>query len=172
MGHSPGISMRGAALATSVAVALLAGVAHAKPWKKWAPGPLDSDSTYAVFLTRPSDSLTAAQLSWLAVQRDWRAQRDAEAEPPSMSITDPRPQHRSRPGDRRFAALVSRPYEALADSDRAWLVAENAAQRVARESHGRAGGVIVISFLTVIVGIVVAIVVVATSATARPGLLL
>jgi len=86
---------------------MLAGVAHAKAWKKWAPGPLASDSTYAAFLARPSDSLTAAQLSWLAVQRDWRAQRDAEETSySSRSITESGRPHPVRPGDKRFAALV------------------------------------------------------------------
>jgi hypothetical protein len=127
----------------SIALVLPAGVAHAKPWKKWAPDPLDSDSSYAAFLARPSDSLTAAQLSWLAVQRDWRAQREAESGSPSpASITDsghwhPHPARRT---DARFAALASRPYEALADSERAWLVSENTAQQVARSSQGRSSG--------------------------------
>ena len=129
MGRWPRIGVKGAALGASVAVALLAGVVHATPWKKLAPGQLALDSTYAMFLARPSDSLSAAQLSWLAVQRDWRAQRDAETESSSpMSITDtglghPHPTRRS---DARFARLVSRPYEGLADTDRAWVVAENA----------------------------------------------
>jgi hypothetical protein len=135
----------GAALGATVALALFAGVVHAKPWKKWAPDPLASDSTYAKFLARPSDSLTAAQLSWLAVQRDWRAQRDAEAEPwspTSITSTGHGGPHPARHTDARFAALASQPYEALADTDRAWLVAENTAQQVARESQRGSSGVV------------------------------
>ena len=143
MGRWPRIRVMAAVLGASVAVVLLAGVVHAKRWKEWAPGPLASDSTYAMFLARPSDSLSAAQLSWLAVQRDWRAQRDSEIESSSsMSITETGHPHLTRRTDERFAALVSQPYEALADTDRAWLVAENTAHQVARASQGGASGVI------------------------------
>lgn len=131
-------------MGAAVALALLAGVVQAKTWKQWAPDPLASDSTYAKFLARPSDSLTAAQLSWLAVQRDWRAQRDAEVEPwspTSITTTGRGGPHPGRHTDARFAALASQPYEALADTDRAWLVAENTAQQVARESQRGSRGV-------------------------------
>jgi hypothetical protein len=131
-------------MGAAVALALLAGVVQAKSWKQWAPDPLASDSTYARFLARPSDSLTAAQLTWLAVQRDWRAQREAETEPwspTSITSTGRGGPHPARHADARFAALASQPYEALADTDRAWLVAENTAQQVARESQRRSEGV-------------------------------
>lgn len=155
MGRRPRISVKGTALAASVAVALLAGVVHAKPWKQWAPGSLASDSTYAMFLARPSDSLSAAQLSWLAVQRDWRAQRDAEREsysPTSITDTGQGHPHPVRRSDARFAALVSQPYEALTDMDRAWLVSENTAQQVARGSQRDASGVGGIVILAALVG--------------------
>jgi hypothetical protein len=151
---------RRAALGVCAAVALLAGVVQAKSWKKLAPSPLASDSTYAAFLARPSDSLTAAQLSWLAVQRDWRAQREAEGakEPSSLSITDSRHgyTHHARPTDARFAALASQAYAALPDTDRAWLVAENAAQRVDRESPDKSSAMVGIAILAAIAGAVAA----------------
>jgi hypothetical protein len=128
------ISVRQAALGAAATVALLTGVADAKPWAKWAPAPLASDSTYAAMLARPADSLTASQLMWLAVQRDWRAQRDEEAQS-AAAYTEFGRWHRARRTDARFAALVSRPYAALADSERAWLVAESAAQRADRGSQ-------------------------------------
>lgn len=153
MGHRPRINVMGAAFGASLAVALFAGVVDAKPWRMWAPGSLASDSTYAAFLARPSDSLTAAQLTWLAVQRNWRAQRDAETESSSpMSITETGHPHVTRRTDARFAALVSQPYEALTDTDRAWLVAENTAQQVALASQGRSGGVMGGMILGALVG--------------------
>src|SRR5580765_1749849 len=152
MGRRPRIGVKGAAMGAAVALALLAGGVQAKSWKQWAPDPLASDSTYARFLARPADSLTAAQLSWLAVQRDWRAQREAEAEPwspTSITSTGRGGPHPGRHTDARFAALASQPYEALSDTDRAWLVAENTAQQVARESQresmGVAGGLILLA---------------------------
>jgi len=129
------------ALGAAVAVASHADIAHAKSWAKWAPAPLASDSTYTALSARPADSLSASQFTWLAVQRDWRAQRDEEARPSAapFSLTSPvtesRHPHRARRGDARFAALASRPYAALADSERTWLVAESAAQLADREEH-------------------------------------
>jgi hypothetical protein len=140
MARRPRIKCGAVAFGTSLALALIAGGALAKPWKQLAPSPLASDSSYAAFLAQPSDSLTAAQLSWLAVQRDWRVQREAEHTwSSSRSITDSRhgPEHRARRSDARFAALASQPYVALPDSDRAWLVAESAAQLASRESLER-----------------------------------
>jgi hypothetical protein len=130
-------------------------LADAKQWRKWAPGPLPSDSTYAAFLARPSDSLTAAQLTWLAVQRDWRLERDLELDSPSaLSITDTgRPLHVARRTDARFAALVSRPYAALSDAERAWLVTENTAQQVSRQSQSTASSAGGIAALALIVGL-------------------
>jgi hypothetical protein len=146
MGGSRQMGSRWAALGAAIAVALLAGVAHAKPWAKWAPAPLASDSTYAALLARPADSLSASRLLWLAVQRDWRAQRDEEANPtPSdrHSITSPPARsahpHIARRTDARFAALASRPYPALADSELAWLISENAAQIAKREAPSANG---------------------------------
>ena len=124
-----------AVIGAAVMIALVAGVAHAKSWRKWAPDPLASDSAYATLSARPLDSLSVAESSWLVVQRDWRAQREAEAPSSSLSKTKPR-EHPKRAGDERFAALASRPYPALADSELTWLVAENEAQRRARESQG------------------------------------
>jgi hypothetical protein len=109
-------------------------------------------------LARPSDSLTASQLSWLAVQRDWRAQRDEEALPSTglSSLTPPVREsehpHFVRRSDARFAALASRPYAALADSERAWLVAENAAQLVERGAPSAGGGVVGVILLAGVVG--------------------
>ena len=163
------VSAREATLGALVVVALLTGVAHAGLWRKWAPDPLASDSTYRAMLARPADSLSAAESSWIAVQRDWRAQRDAEA--PSSSISVQHRPHPVRPGDERFAALASRPYAALADSERAWLVAENAAQRIARESQGGAklGTGAKITLWAVAVGAVAALIIaITTPMTSRP----
>jgi hypothetical protein len=129
---------------------MFTGAAHAKTWKKLAPDPLASDSSYAALLAQPSDSLTASQLSWLAVQRDWRAQRKEETEPSPASITESRNVHHSRPGDKRFAALAAQPYAALPDTDRAWLVAENAAQRVVRENSSDGSGAMGLFVLLVV----------------------
>ena len=149
-------------LGGAVVLALLTGVADAKPWRKWAPGPLASDSSYAALLARPSDSLTAGQLTWLAVQRDWRTQRDAESTTSSSaSITETGRPHLARRSDKRFTALVARPYAALADTDRAWLVAENAAQQVARESQGGSSSAIGVLLMAAIVGVLAAAVVAA-----------
>jgi hypothetical protein len=101
---------------------------HSKPWAKWSPDPLASDSAFATLSATSMDSLSASELSWLAVQRDWRAQRDEESRV-SASITRSWHPHHARLADARFAELASRPYAALADSERAWLVAESAAQR-------------------------------------------
>ncbi len=162
MGRNRFSSARRVLGAAVVAFALLTDVANAKPWRKWAPGPLASDSSYAALLARPSDSLTAAQLTWLAVQRDWRTQRDAESTTSSSaSITETGRPHLARRSDKRFTALVARPYAALADTDRAWLVAENAAQQVARESEGGSAGAIGILLMAAIVGVLAAAVVTA-----------
>src|SRR5204863_181411 len=87
-----------AALGVVVGLGLLPDVAHAKTWRQWVPGPMASDSSYAAFLAQPSDSLTAVQLMWLAVQRDWRTERDLESDSPSKpSITETgRPRHVAR----------------------------------------------------------------------------
>ncbi len=136
-----------------MALVSLAGVAGAKPWDKLAPAPLGSDSSYAALSARPADSLSASQLTWLWVQRDWRAQRELETRPlEARTISSvgiyagaPGAPHPPRRADARFARLASLPYEALTDGERAWLVEENAAQRAARENEGDgsavAGGV-------------------------------
>jgi hypothetical protein len=132
-------------LAFVVASLGAAGVAHAKPWAQWAPAPLASDSAFAALQARPPEALTAAEASWLSVQRYWRAQRaDEDAGSMPSSITSPTTAsghgHHARRGDERFAALASRPFGSLEDRDLAWLVAENAAQRDARESASVASG--------------------------------
>lgn len=129
MGRRRWIVVGKVAVGAAVAVALVAGTAHAKRWEKWAPAPLASDSSYAALLAQPSDSLSAREVQWLSVQRDWRVQRDMEARWSGTSQLSREWTHRARRTDARFAALASRPYPALADSERAWLVAENAAQR-------------------------------------------
>lgn len=149
MGRRWWTAMRWAALGAAVTVAWFAGVAQAKPWAKLAPAPLGSDSSYTAMSARPADSLSASELTWLWVQRDWRAQRELETRPlearsiSSVGIYDGTPgaPHPPRREDARFARLASLPYEALTDGERAWLVEENAAQRVAREDEGGSGAV-------------------------------
>ncbi len=120
----------GVTLGVALAQALLAPPSHAKSWAKWAPSPLGSDSSYAALAARPADSLDTRAFAWMQVQRDWRAQRDAEAgRGGGSSLTGfDRVAHRSRPSDGRFAALASKPYVELSDVEVSWLVAENAAQ--------------------------------------------
>jgi hypothetical protein len=157
------------ALGTALTLAWLTRVGHAKPWKQWAPDPLASDSAYAALSAIPSDSLSASQLSWLAVQRDWRAQRAAEAagsSPTSITSTTG-PVHSVRPNDKRFAALAAQPYAALADTDRAWLVAENAAQQVGRDSHSSGYGFLVLVAVVAVIAAIGAIA--ATSAVVHPA---
>ena len=125
------MGLKGEALGVAIAVVLLAGVAQAKPWAEWAPSPLASDSSYAAFSALPEDSLDTDEFSWFTVQRDWRAQRSKEARdkvPQSgTTITEVVSTHRKRSTDKRFALLASRPYASLTDSERAWLLVENAA---------------------------------------------
>lgn len=141
-----------------VGLALLAPfvpAAHAKAWSKWAPAPLASDSSYRALSARPMDSLTVGQYVWLGVQRDWRAQRDAEARSTDRVISEVEARlHRPRRGDGRFAELASRPYEALADSERAWLAVENEAQRADRAATGSSGA----AGLAVFVGVLAVVV--------------
>ena len=101
-----------------VALSLIAGAAQAKPWAKWAPSPLASDSAYAALSARPADSLSTDELGWVEVQRDWRAARKLETEPDSRSLSSPAGTHSERPNDGRFAALASRPYASLTTSER------------------------------------------------------
>jgi hypothetical protein len=159
MGRSRWRSAWLAALGVAVGLGLLACVAHAKTWRKWAPGPLASDSSYAAFLAQPSDSLTAVQLMWLAVQRDWRTERDLESDSPStLSITETgRPRHVARRTDARFAALVAQPYGALSEAELAWLVAENTAQQVARQSQSSASNAGGVAFVALVVGVLAGI---------------
>jgi len=58
---------------TLVALALLAGTAHAKPWAKLAPAPLASDSSYEALSARPADSLSTDAGSPLVVTLKVRA---------------------------------------------------------------------------------------------------
>ena len=133
--------VREAALGAVVVAVLLAADAQAKPWSKWAPNPLASDSAFAAMSAQSTESLSAAEISWLEVQRDWRAQRREESRS-TASITEPFNAHHVRRSDAHFAELASRPYAALADSERTWLIAESAAQHAdhvqvtpARSSH-------------------------------------
>ncbi len=98
---------------------------------------------------RPADSLDVDELAWFDVQRDWRGQRRGDLP------------HRARENDGRFAALASQPYAALSDKERAWLVTENAAQRVGRDSS--AGGIVVGVVIAVAVGAVITVAVVASA---------
>ncbi len=129
MGRDGAMNARKMAVATAIGLALLAGTALAENWETWAPAPLASDSSYAALKARPADSLSAGQIQWLAVQRDWRVQRDSEAKWSGDTQLSREWHHRARRTDERFAALASKPYEALTDSERAWLVEESAAQR-------------------------------------------
>ncbi len=152
------MSRRLAVLLSSLALLsscpFLAPVAHAKPWAKWAKAPLASDSSYLALSSRPSDSLTASQLMWVAVQRDWRAQRGDEALA-ARTRGDSGAYHPARGTDKRFAALASRPYAALADEEREWLVAENQLQRLERDgsSDSGVGGILVAAILGAIGGL-------------------
>ena len=117
------------ALSVAVALTLITGTAQAERWAILAPAPLASDSSYAALQARPADSLSGSEAQWLAVQRDWRVQRDMEERWPGGSQLRREWLHRERRNDTRFATLASLPYAALTDSERAWLVAESAAQR-------------------------------------------
>jgi hypothetical protein len=162
MGRRSWMVRGAAALGAVVTVAWFTGVAQAKPWAKLAPAPLASDSSYAAMSARRADSLSASELTWLWVQRDWRAQRELETRPwEARAISSvgvyagaPGAPHPARREDARFARLASQPYEALTDSERAWLVEENAAQRVAREDQGgaSAGGWVALGLLAGFVG--------------------
>lgn len=129
MGRHGTMNVRKMAAGTAIGLALVAGTAHAEDWETWAPAPLVSDSSYAALQARPPDSLSAGQVQWLAVQRDWRMQRDMEAKWSGDTQLSREWHHRARRTDERFAALASKPYGALTGSERAWLVEESAAQR-------------------------------------------
>jgi hypothetical protein len=150
-------NVTGIAWTTVALLAVAAAPASAKPWKKWAPAPLASDSSFAAMQARPLDSLSAMQYKWLEVQRDWRGDREAEGR--KRVWPDELYEHRARRTDKRFAELASKPYEALADSEKTWLVAENAAQREVREAVGSAagivGGVLVGALVGVIAGVAI-----------------
>lgn len=121
---------------------LAAAPVEAKRWSKWAPDPLGSEESYLRLSSRPSDSLTASQLGWVAVQRDWREQRhqeDLSDASHAASITETWSAHTPRRSDRQFARLASLPYERLTDRQRAWLVAEHQAQVAMREGLADGG---------------------------------
>ena len=130
--HGTGQRARSALGALALLVSF-AGTAHAKPWAKWAPAPLESDSSYAALAAKPADSLDAGELAWVEVQHEWRQERDLEAGRgiPRSSITEGWNPHHARPNDGRFAALASRPFASLTDRELVWLVSENAARRSA-----------------------------------------
>ncbi len=158
MGRHGTMNVRKMAVGTAIGLALVAGTAHAEDWETWAPAPLASDSSYAALQARPADSLGAGQVQWLGVQRDWRMQRDMEAKYSGDSQLSREWHHRARRTDERFAALASKPYGALTDSERAWLVEESAAQR-AYQLTPRAGlnplGVLMVGFVGAIVALAV-----------------
>lgn len=74
----------------------------------------------------------------------------------SDALVHHRSPHVARRTDARFASLASQPYEALADSERVWLVAESAAQVAMREAGvgqgNRGGGALVVGLLVGVVG--------------------
>ncbi len=137
----------GVTLGVALALALLAPPAHAKSWAKWAPSPLASDSSYAALAARPADSLDTRAFAWVQVQREWRAQRDAEVGDAGSGITGfERVEHRPRSSDGRFAALAARPYAELTDVEVSWLALESAAQRQGRSEARQSWlGVLVLS---------------------------
>lgn len=139
------------AICTTALVALLAGNAHAKPWSKWAPSPLASDSSYAALSARPADSLGIDEFAWVEVQRDWRAQRNAEISGASRSsLTNYGRPHHVRSSDGRFAVLLSQPYEALTAPELAWLIAENGARQRGESGPGLGGILLVIGIAGVV----------------------
>ena len=103
--------------------------AEATPWRVLAPNPLASDSSYAVLSAQPSDSLTTHEISWLLIQRNWRAQRAEELRGGTSGISESWSPHHARFTDEHFAQLASLPFSALSESDLAWLVTESQAQR-------------------------------------------
>jgi hypothetical protein len=124
----------------------LAGSALARPWTTLAPSPLASDSSYAALSALPADSLDTNQFGWVAMQKDWRRQRAAEDVGPNRGIASEGPEHAPRAGDARFAKLASKPYAELTDSERTWLIVENAAQRSDRaDPPGHTGVVVLVS---------------------------
>lgn len=149
------------ALGCAALLTLFTGIACAKPWSKWARSPLASDRTYAAMAARPADSLSAHELQWLTVQRDWRAQREQEAHGTS-GISESWYPHHPRDADERFAELAARPFTALADSERAWLVAESAAQHGERSSEPPHSGsnLLGVVFVSALVGAITAIVII------------
>jgi hypothetical protein len=157
MGHRPWGRVKLAALGAAVALGVMAGTAQAKPWAKWAPSPLASDSGFAAMSARPADSLGTGEFAWLTVQRDWREQRAAES--PTGRATsatwgkEPPRWHRARSTDGRFAALASRPYASLANEEFAWLVSESAAQREDRERMSAGGHGATVAALVVAAGL-------------------
>jgi hypothetical protein len=158
MGHGSSWNAGAIRVATGmlVGLVLVAGAAQAKPWAKLAPAPLASDSAYAALSARPADSLGTDELSWVEVQRDWRAARKLETEPAGRSISEPEGTHRARPTDGRFAALASRPFASLTASERSWLVMENAAQRVERTQMSTGGTValvVIVAALAAVAGV-------------------
>jgi hypothetical protein len=126
----------------------LAGSALAKPWTTLAPSPLASDSSYAALSALPADSLDTNQFGWVAMQRDWRAQRLSEEVGSFRGIASTGFAHIARAGDARFAKLASKPYAEVTDGERTWLIVENAAQRSDRANPpGNTAGVVVFSAL-------------------------
>jgi len=122
-----------------------ASVAHAKTWAKWAPAPLASDSAYAALAVKPADSLTAGQLAWLGVQREWRRERDEEAMFSTSRDVDAGRLHGVRKSDERFAALAAQPYASLTAGDLAWLISDSAARRQDRHDSGRTAAAVIIA---------------------------
>lgn len=150
--------------ATALTLASIAGVAQAKPWTTWAtlaPDPLASDSSYAALSALPEDSLSTSEFSWLAMQRDWRRQRRDETRfdtPQAAStVTEAGIRHLERPTDKRFAKLAAQPYGALNESERSWLVVENAVHNAdAGTSTGErvVGGILIAGLLGAVLAVV------------------
>ena len=92
------------------------------------------------------------EAAWVLVQRDWREQGRAEAQPAGPGIEDPRRPHHARPGDGRFAALASRPYESLGRDELVRLMQGNAAQRQDRERAGHVGRTLGVGLACALVG--------------------
>ncbi len=134
-----------------------ASEASATPWRVMAPDPLASDSSYAALSARPADSLSAGELSWLLVQRDWRKQRSDEQRGGGSGITDASIAHRPRGTDRQFAQLASLPFHALSGSDLTWLVAESQAQRSSGPTTAETGSNVVgVVLVAAVVGVLAA----------------
>jgi hypothetical protein len=100
---------------------LFAGICSSLPLTAARAGArVPSDSSFHAFARRRIGSLSTDELIWLGVQRRWRAD---EAQTGRLSGISSFDEPAAGPDDERFVRLASKPYAALADSERAWLVA-------------------------------------------------